>query len=160
MRKRHLDGVATLEASISHRPWSRDLFASELKQKNSRCVAAVSARSVVAGFACLMWSGADAHVTNIAVDVHFRRDKVATRLMLALFEASESFGADDLTLEVRATNRAAQRLYHQFGFVPEGIRPKYYRELNEDAVIMWTHNVRTPEFRERIQRVAARVGHG
>ena len=56
-------------------------------------------------------------------------------------------GAHAVSLEVRVTNWGAQRLYGRFGFRPVGIRRNYYQELNEDALIMWTDDVRTPAVR-------------
>ena len=59
-------------------------------------------------------------------------------------------GAHAVSLEVRVTNWGAQRLYARFGFHPVGIRRNYYQELNEDALIMWTDDVRTSAYRARL----------
>ena len=64
-------------------------------------------------------------------------------------------GAEAVSLEVRVTNWGAQRLYGRFGFRPVGIRRNYYQELNEDALIMWTDDVRAP-----VVRAPARVHRG
>ena len=60
-----------------------------------------------------------------------------------------------MSLEVRVTNWGAQRLYGRFGFHPVGIRRNYYQELNEDALIMWTDDVRTEAYRRRLASIAA-----
>ncbi len=56
---------------------------------------------------------------------------------------------------MRVTNWGAQRLYGRYGFHPVGIRRNYYQELNEDALIMWTDDVRTQESRSRMASIAA-----
>ena len=69
-------------------------------------------------------------------------------------------GAHAVSLEVRVTNWGAQRLYGRFGFRPVGIRRNYYAELHEDALIMWTDDIRTPAFRERLRAIAAALPEG
>src|SRR3546814_18937910 len=82
----------------------------------------------------------DGHVTTIAVDPRWHRYKLGTRLLLALARGGIDEGAQNLTHEVRASNRGAQALYHRFGFVPAGIRKGYYIETNEDAIVMWAND--------------------
>src|SRR3546814_16103779 len=70
-----------------------------------------------------------------------------------LFPYTTLFRSQNLTLEVRAGNRAAQLLYQRFGFVPAGIRKGYYVETNEDAIVMWANDVATPEYAERLAAI-------
>ena len=63
-------------------------------------------------------------------------------------------GANAVSLEVRVTNWGAQRLYGRFGFRPAGIRKNYYQELHEDALIMWTDDMRSPEYAMRLEAIA------
>jgi len=160
MRARHLRGVVAIEQQTSQRPWSKDLFASELKQVSSRAFVAVRSDATVLGFGCLMSTGFEAHVTNIAVDPLSRRGGLATKLMLRLIAESQDWGLDSLTLEVRASNVAAQELYRRFGFAPGGIRPKYYAESAEDAIIMWVHDIDSEAYRRRIDAIVADLGGG
>lgn len=60
-----------------------------------------------------------------------------------------------MTLEVRASNEVAQALYRRFGFVPVGVRARYY-ENTEDAIIMWAHGVATDEYAQRLALLAGR----
>ena len=55
-----------------------------------------------------------------------------------------------MTLEVRVTNTGAQELYRRFGFAPAGIRKNYYADVNEDAIVMWAHDVETDEYAVRL----------
>jgi len=157
MRARHLRGVVAIEQQTSGRPWSRELFASELKQASSRSVVAVRPDAAVVGFGCLMSTGFEAHITNIAVDPSCRRQGIATLLMLRLVAIAQDWGLDDVTLEVRASNDAARALYERFGFVQDGVRPRYYAESGEDALIMWARGLDTDEYADRIDSIVARV---
>jgi ribosomal-protein-alanine N-acetyltransferase len=107
------------------------------------------------GYAGLMFSGNDAHVTNIAVDPEWQGRGVATEMMLDLAILSHERGCEAMTLEVRHTNTAAQNLYRRFGFVPAGVRKRYY-ENTDDAIIMWAHGVDTEEFMERLRLIESR----
>jgi ribosomal-protein-alanine N-acetyltransferase len=155
MRSRHLRGVVAIEQETSHRPWSRELFASELKQASSRGVVAVLPDSTVVGFGCLMSTGFEAHVTNLATSPHRRRQGIGTMVLLRLVAESQAWGLDSMTLEVRASNEPAQDLYRAFGFEPDGVRPRYYAETGEDAIIMWVRGIDTQEYQRRIDGIVA-----
>jgi [ribosomal protein S18]-alanine N-acetyltransferase len=157
MRRRHLRGVLRIEQRVHPRPWSLGLFMSELGYRGSRIYLTARVGPAVVGYAGLMLVPDDGHVTNIAVDPAWHRHKVGTRLLLALARAGIEGGAQNLTLEVRVTNRAAQALYRSFGFVPAGVRKGYYAETGEDAMVMWANDVDTPTYRERLARIEARV---
>ena len=77
------------------------------------------------------------HLMNVAVDEPYRRHHLASALLEAYFELTERNGHRGHTLEVRASNAAAIQLYRSFGFVATGVRPGYYSNDREDAVIMW-----------------------
>jgi hypothetical protein len=69
-------------------------------------------------------------------------------------------GARAISLEVRVTNWAAQRIYARFGFRPVGIRRNYYQEVQEDALIMWTDDVRTQAYRRRLDEIEVSLPEG
>ncbi len=150
MRRRHLRGVLAIEEQVYPRPWSGSLFLSEMSLRSSRAYfVARSGRSVV-GYGGVMLSDDDAHVTTLAVDPDHQRRGIGTRLMLTLTRAAVQRGARHLTLEVRSNNIAAQALYRRFGLAPVGTRPGYYTATNEDALIMWVHDIDTPEYSVRL----------
>jgi ribosomal-protein-alanine N-acetyltransferase len=153
MRRRHLRAVLRIEAHNPHRPWSLGLFMSELALKSSRVYVVARAESAVVGFAGLMMSGSDGHVTTIAVDPEWRRLGIGTRLMLLLADRAAESGAENLTLEVRANNVEAQGLYRRFGLLPAGVRRNYYADLNEDAIVMWAHGINEADYRSRLSRI-------
>jgi [ribosomal protein S18]-alanine N-acetyltransferase len=157
LRRRHLRTVLHIETQVYPRPWSLPLFLSELSLRSSRYYIAARIDGAVVGYAGLMFSGNEAHVTNIAVDPDWQRHQVGTRLLLELARESRSRGVRHLTLEVRVSNSPAQELYKRFGFTPAGIRKNYYREINEDALIMWAYDVDTDLYGVRLSRLTAGV---
>jgi ribosomal-protein-alanine N-acetyltransferase len=114
----------------------------------------------ILGYGGLMLIEEDAHITTLAVVPGFRRLRLGTRLLLTLVERAVGGGARHLTLEVRATNTDAQRLYERFGFAPVGKRKGYY--AGEDAIVMWAldidaeeYSLRLGEIRSELEREAA-----
>ena len=157
MRRRHLRGVARIEGAVCPRPWSVALFLSELGGGASRRYLVARAGSSVVGYGGLMVGAGEGHVTTLAVDPAWQRRAVGTRLLLALARWGIDQGCSGLTLEVRMSNGGAQALYRRFGFVPAGIRRNYYAETNEDALIMWAHDVDAPAYATRLAAIAAGI---
>jgi ribosomal-protein-alanine N-acetyltransferase len=153
MRRRHLRKVLSIESRVYPRPWSASLFLSELSQRNSRSYLVARHQGVVVGYAGMMFSGAEAHVTNIAVDPEVQGRKVGTRLLLTLVTEAIARGSTQLSLEVRVSNLAAQRMYEKFGFSVTGVRKGYYIETNEDAYVMEVDDSLSTEYRERLQGI-------
>jgi [ribosomal protein S18]-alanine N-acetyltransferase len=146
MRRRHLRAVLRIETLVYPRPWSHSLFLSELALRGSRSYFVARVGRDVVGYAGLMISGDDAHITTIAVDPTHHRHKVGTRLLLVLTREALARGARHMTLEVRLSNHAAQDLYRRFGFGPVGVRRNYYQETNEDALVMWVHEIDSGDY--------------
>jgi ribosomal-protein-alanine N-acetyltransferase len=146
MRRRHLRSVLRIEAQVYPRPWSMSLFLSELGLRATRAYVVARVGREVVGYAGLMMTGPDGHVTTIAVDPRWHRHHVGSRLLLALAREAKAREAEHLTLEVRMSNRGAQELYRRFGFEAAGVRKGYYTETGEDALIMWANRVGTEEY--------------
>lgn len=165
MRRRHLRGVLAIEQLVYPRPWSASLFASELAQPASRRYLVAldgtgrrplwPARRVV-GYAGVMVTVGEAHITTVASHPHEHRRKIASRLLVRLLREARGLGAETATLEVRVNNRGAQRLYSTFGFSPVGVRPGYYAETGEDALIMWAYDVGSEAFAALLDEQEAR----
>ena len=146
MRRRHLRQVLQIEDQVYPRPWSMSLFLSEMALRSSRVYLVARAGGDVVGYAGLMMSMEDGHITTIAVDPLWQRNHVGTRLLIALAREARQRGAASLTLEVRVSNKGAQAMYRRFGFAPVGIRRGYYVESGEDAIVMWAHDVDADEY--------------
>ncbi len=170
MRRRHLRQVLAIERQVYPRPWSPGLFAAEIAARPSRCyvvaelppaggvLARTLRRDPVVGYAGVLVQAGEAHITTVAVHPAHHRRKVASHLLVVLLEQARRMGATSATLEVRSANRGAQRLYSGFGFAPVGVRPGYYAETSEDALIMWAHDLQGPTFDAVLAGEAARLG--
>ncbi|HEV3474270.1 MAG TPA: ribosomal protein S18-alanine N-acetyltransferase [Actinomycetota bacterium] len=160
MRRRHLKGVMAIERQVYPRPWSPSLFLSEMTAGRGRYyLVALEGRSVV-GYGGLINYGDEAHVTTIAVDPTLHRRKIGTRLLYELITEAVRMGATAVSLEVRVTNWGAQRMYARFGFRPVGVRKNYYQETSEDAVVMWTDDIRSPEYGRLLEQILAGAPRG
>lgn len=160
MRRRHLGAVQRIEAAGSSRPWSRQVLIDELGARDRVYVVACRGRRVV-GFAGL-WivagpDGGDAHLTNVSVDPDERRRGVATALLAHLAVVAIDAGCSAWTLEVRRSSAGAQALYRRFGFVPVGARREYYGP-GEDALIMWCHDLASPQYRTFVDQLSGSAG--
>ena len=111
MRRRHLRGVMAIERQVYPRPWSPNLFLSEMTESKNRCYLVARIDREVVGYAGMICYGEEAHITNIAIDPLHHRQKIATRLLHDLIGQAVEMGAEAVSLEVRVTNWGAQRLY-------------------------------------------------
>lgn len=160
MRRRHLRGVMAIERQVYSRPWSPNLFLAEMTEPVNRRYLVAKVDKEIVGYAGLIRYGEEAHVTNIAVDPSHHRRKVASRLLYELLVNAIEMGAQAVSLEVRVSNWGAQRLYGRFGFHPVGLRRNYYQELNEDALIMWTDDVRSKAYAARLAEIGNELPEG
>jgi ribosomal-protein-alanine N-acetyltransferase len=139
-----LDRVAALEAECFTNPWTRSMLEREIKGSNSARVYVLRAPDRAVAAFCTCWLIVDElHINTIAVDPAMRRAGLATVLMDYVMRDAARSGALRATLEVRASNEPARRLYARLGFVERGVRPHYYTQPEEDAVILWHENLRT-----------------
>lgn len=139
MASSDLTEVVALETAEQPRPWSERMFRDELQARGRTYLVAMA--DTIVGFGGIMVIGDEAHVTNLLVTESLRGQGVGSRLVLALIESAVDQGARHLTLEVRTSNEVARGFYAGFGLAPVGIRPKYYGD--EDALIMWAHDIAT-----------------
>lgn len=145
-----LEEVMALERAAFHQPWGEEIFKTELAAPGRRYLTAEHGGEVI-GYGGLMLVGDDAHITTLAAARPAPVPAVGSRLMLTLIEAALAGGAQQLTLEVRASNRAAQDFYRKFGMGPVGVRKHYYRD--EDAIIMWVHDLDGPDYARRLEKI-------
>jgi len=99
------------------------------------------ANGVVVGFAGIWLIIDEAHIINVAVLPEYRRNGIAKKLMVELLVRAKEKGAVCSTLEVRAGNEPAIKLYEGFGYVTVGRRKAYYHDNKEDALVMWLHGL-------------------
>ena len=154
MTAAHIPEVLVIEQASSLQPWTIGMFTDELDHSDTRTYYVALIDDVVVGFSGVLVQVGEAHITNVAVDPGHRRRGIARTLLLHTLRSAIANRATAATLEVRTANMGAQRLYHQFGFVPAGIRPGYYAD-GEGAVVMWAEDISQGEYRSRLDAIAA-----
>jgi ribosomal-protein-alanine N-acetyltransferase len=138
-------------------PWPANAFRHELTQnKNAHYIVAREGERIIA-YAGLWLALDEAHITTFAVIPERRRRKIGERMLVRLFDMAIELKAEWLTLEVRASNFPAQRLYEKYGFHAAGIRRRYYSDNNEDAIIMWTERLRDRAVVDRLAKLRAEL---
>ena len=160
MRRRHLRGVMAIERQVYPRPWSPNLFIAEMNEDENRAYFVAKVDRELVGYAGMICYGEEAHVTTIAVDPRWHRNKIGTRLMYELVSTAIDMGARAVSLEVRVSNWGAQRMYGEFGFRPVGVRKNYYQEIGEDALIMWVDDVQSAQYLDRMGDIIDDVPEG
>jgi ribosomal-protein-alanine N-acetyltransferase len=125
--------AAALEALCIHEPWSYASFAAEAEKENGYVLAALDENDRLIGLltACAVMDTAD--LTNVAVHPAARRCGIAGMLIRTLLHELKD---TSIFLEVRASNEAAIALYRKYGFIPVGMRKRFYRNPAEDAILM------------------------
>ena len=153
MRLEDLEEVQRIEQASFSTPWPSNAYRSELMTNRlaSYLVARIDGRIVGYGGMWLMVD--EAHITTFAIHPGWRRQRIGERLLLAFLDLARDRHAREATLEVRLSNLAARRLYEKYGFRPVGLRPRYYSDNNEDALIMTTEPLSDPRLRARIERL-------
>lgn len=123
-------------------PWSSAMFVLELSKAGSICLA-VTEEDILVGYMIAAKYAQVWHVMNVSVDPGSRRRGIATMMLTELFRLADR-ERTHYTLEVRVSNAGAIAMYQRCGFRPAGVRPGYYADNREDALIMWRST--DPEF--------------
>jgi len=137
MRLDDIPHICEIEQEAFTTPWSAGAFHNELTSNHFAHYTVMMVDGVIAGYGGMWLIMDEAHVTNIAISGRFRGRKLGVSLVHQLQSKARSLGAVRMTLEVRASNYVAQRLYDKMGFQYAGVRKGYYTDNNEDAIIMW-----------------------
>ena len=139
-----LEGVLEVEAESFTNPWTREMYAWELQNRAVCHIFVVRTDDCrVAGF-CAFWLVFDEiHINNVAMRPRFRGQGIGTALLHHVLNEATRLGARRATLEVRASNEGARRLYQRLGFYVAGTRRNYYSNPIEDALILWRDEVAT-----------------
>jgi len=111
----------------------------------------------ILGYGGFWLMAGEAHISTIAVRPEWRRQGIGELVLVAMLEQAVELGADLATLEVRVSNVAAQSLYQKYGFAKVGLRPHYYSDRGEDALIMTTKRLTSAAFQSGFQRLKAEL---
>lgn len=129
--------AAAIESGLFSQPWSLQSFLDSLALEDALYVTALRGGKVI-GYCGLRRSFDEAEITNVAVASERWGEGTGRRMLEHLFLLAREWGVRRFTLEVRAGNERAIRLYRSLGFLDAGIRPGFYEMPREDALIMWT----------------------
>lgn len=155
MRLEDLPAVHTIELASFTSPWPPNAYRSELESNRLATYLVARAGTTIVAYGGMWLMVDEAHITTFAVHPGWRRQRIGERLLLAFLDLAVDRQAHEATLEVRLSNLPARRLYEKFGFRPVGLRPRYYSDDNEDALIMTTEPLDEARMRERVQRLRA-----
>ena len=135
-----VDAVHEIETACFKTPWSRESFLHEIEGNQCARYVVVREDGRAIAYAGVWFIIDEGHITNIAVHPDKRGMGYGDMVTRALIQMAADCGMSVMTLEVRRSNKVAQNLYHKFGFINVGFRPKYY-ENSEDALIMFLEHM-------------------
>lgn len=130
--------ISTLSFPVS---WSKNSIEKEVTMSENAFYLTAKMNDIIIGYGGIWKILDEAHLMNIAVHPEYRGIGAGEKILEALIDLCRIKNINDITLEVRVSNIPAQNLYKKFGFMQEGIRKHYYSNNNEDALIMWKHNI-------------------
>lgn len=143
MTLKDVRALAKLEKDNFPHPWSEESLRKEVDKEESLFVVAVENDNMenefVAGYAGMYIIGEEGDITNVVTDSLYRGRGIGNGLMDYIVSKSQEIGIKSITLEVRVSNKAAIHMYKAHGFINEGIRPGFYDNPKEDAMIMWNY---------------------
>ena len=149
MLKEDIPQIAEIESSAyGKHHWSKDAFYSEVDNKVAKYYSAKNSNGEILGYAGTWHIVDEAHITTIAVKPEERRKHIAECLIVKSLEDCYNEFIKYITLEVRVSNIPAIKLYEKYGFKSLGKRKGYYQDNNEDALIMWTENIFSDEYKQ------------
>ncbi|MDR0272542.1 MAG: ribosomal protein S18-alanine N-acetyltransferase [Clostridiales bacterium] len=135
----HAKEMHEIENEASAAAWSEISIKHEIEHDYTICRVAIDENEEVLGHAYMRHIVNEGHITNLAVRKSHHRRGIGTLLVNGLISAAQEREMIGLTLEVRAGNIAAIKLYEKHGFKAEGIRKNYYSQPTEDGIIMWNY---------------------
>ncbi len=133
--------------------WPFESFISEIRSEFGNYFAAENEKGDIIGYAGFWLIFDEAHITTIAVHPKYRRQGLGEKLLQEMIETGYEKNAKWFTLEVRASNIAAQNMYYKYNFKSLGLRRKYYQDNDEDALIMWTENIWSSSFKDEFKKM-------
>jgi [ribosomal protein S18]-alanine N-acetyltransferase len=152
-----LPAVHAIEAGSFDAPWPPEAYRNDLETNRLAQYLVARIGDEVAAFGGMWLMVDEGHIITFAVHPAWRRQNVGGCLLLALLDLAIDRGAHEATLEVRLSNLPARRLYEKYGFRPVGLRPRYYTDNGEDALIMTTDPLAGASMRERLARLRAAI---
>jgi ribosomal-protein-alanine acetyltransferase len=157
MQLADLPSIHAIEQATFSAPWPANAYRTEIESNRLATYFVARVDDEIVGYGGMWLMVDEAHVTTFAVAPPWRRQRIGERLLLGFVDVAIARFAREMTLEVRLSNLPARRLYEKFGFRPVGIRPRYYSDDHEDALIMTTLPLAEASMVERIARLRAAI---
>lgn len=136
----HIPTILEIEKVVNSAPWSEQSFRNELTHPHGYFIVAIEDGKVV-GYGGFWMVVDEAHITTVAVSPDHQRHGIGSKMMIELLSKAKVAGMKCSTLEVRAGNETAIRIYEWLGYVSAATRKSYYPDNKEDAVVMWLHHL-------------------
>jgi len=131
-----LEAILEIERASFSIPWSPQAIGPELQDDTRHLPLVALLDDCIVAFALLWVIGDEVHLVNFAVRPEQRRAGVGRALLVEVLARARARSVRRVTLEVREGNEVARLLYREFGFAEVALRPRYYPDTREDAVIM------------------------
>jgi len=164
MREGDVPIVQEIERFVFSSPWPRNAYYRELSSRNNSYYVVLrryheAGDNETVGYAGMWRMHEEAHVTTIGVRHDLHHQGYGRVLFAGLLQAAYEMGARWVTLEVRASNDNAQKMYEGFGFKVIGRRKGYYTDNGEDALVMWSDSIYSPRFRASFEENLGKVDY-
>jgi len=153
MQKKDIEQIMEIESvSFGNFYWTPKAFETEVDNKIGYYFTAEDENGRVVGYCGFWLILEEAHITTIAIHPDLRKQGLGEQLLQKMIDTGYEKNAKWFTLEVRASNIAAQNLYYKYDFKSLGLRRKYYQDNEEDAMIMWTENIWRDSFKNTFEK--------
>lgn len=150
-----LPAVLRIEALSFSTAWPMNAFANEIRDNKLAHYFTGRLDGSIVAYGGIWVILEDSHVTTIAVHPDFRGRKLGEVMLLKLLDEAIAQGASWITLEVRESNDAAQKLYRKYGFTTVSTRRGYYSDNGENALVMWAGNLKGELYAARLRALRA-----
>lgn len=150
MNVEDISEVLRVEALCFATTWPRNAFQNELTENKLAHYFVGRANERIIAYGGVWVILEDAHITTVAVDPAFQGQGYGERMLVCLLDEAIERAASWITLEVRESNTAAQRLYKKYGFTVVNTRRGYYSDNDENALVMWAGNLKGTIYRNRL----------
>jgi [ribosomal protein S18]-alanine N-acetyltransferase len=135
---KELDAIVALETESFTNPWSRETLEWELRNSDVTHIYVLRLDDGTIAAFCVCWIiFNELHINTVAVAPALRRQGLATVLLKHVMAEAAARAVSRATLEVRASNTVALKLYEALGFRVTATRSRYYSQPEEDALILW-----------------------
>lgn len=155
MQRGDIDSIMEIESSVyGEHHWSRDGFESEIKTDIGNYFSLFDASNDrLIGYGGFWNIFDEGHITTVAISKDYQGKGLSEVLIQKFIDVGYEKDLKWFTLEVRVSNIAAFKLYKKYLFETCGIRPKYYQDTQEDALIMWTENIQNDRFKLNYEKL-------